>query len=57
MALADDVVNNIDRNELIELALAICNIDSPGPTEAQVAEYIFNWFQKEEVRDGVRPEY
>ena len=50
MALADDVVKKIDRNELIELALAICNIDSPGPTEAQVAEYIFNWFQKQGFR-------
>ena len=47
MALADDVVKKIDRDELINLALTICNIDTPGPTEAKVAEYVFDWFQKE----------
>ncbi len=50
MTLDNVVIRNIDRNELVELALAICNIDSPGPTEAQVAEYIYEWFQKEGFR-------
>jgi acetylornithine deacetylase/succinyl-diaminopimelate desuccinylase-like protein len=47
MSLADDVVKNIDRNELNELALSICNIDSAGPTEAAVAERVFEWLKKE----------
>ena len=41
MSLGDDVVKNIDRNELNELALSICNIDSAGPSEAAVAERVF----------------
>jgi acetylornithine deacetylase/succinyl-diaminopimelate desuccinylase-like protein len=47
MSLGDDVVKNIDRNELNELALSICNIDSAGPTEAAVAERVFEWLKKE----------
>jgi acetylornithine deacetylase/succinyl-diaminopimelate desuccinylase-like protein len=47
MSLADDFVKNIDRNELNELALSICNIDSAGPTEAAVAERVFEWLKKE----------
>jgi hypothetical protein len=47
MSLGDDPVKNIDRNELNELALRICNIDSAGPTEAAVAERVFEWLKKE----------
>jgi acetylornithine deacetylase/succinyl-diaminopimelate desuccinylase-like protein len=47
MSLADDAANLVDRNELVNLALAICNIDSAGPTEARVAEYIYDWLKHE----------
>lgn len=47
MSLADDAVARIDPKELIDFALTICNIDSAGPTEARVAEYIFEWLKKE----------
>lgn len=47
MSLGDDAVKNIDRNELNELALGMCNIDSAGPTEAAVAERVFEWLKKE----------
>src|SRR5262249_60790328 len=43
MSLAEDAVKRINRQELIDLALTICNIDSAGPTEARVAEYIYEW--------------
>ncbi len=47
MSLADDVVARIDRDELVQLALEVCNIDSPGPTEAPVAEYVYQWLLRE----------
>ncbi|HEY7163893.1 MAG TPA: M20/M25/M40 family metallo-hydrolase [Candidatus Binatia bacterium] len=47
MSSADDAVKLIDRQELIDLALTICNIDSAGPTEARVAEYIYDWIRNE----------
>ena len=47
MSLADDVVKRISRDELIEFAQSMCNIDSAGPTEAPVAEYMYQWLQKE----------
>ena len=47
MSLADEAVARIDRNELIELALTICNIDSSGPTEGPVGGYIYDWLKKE----------
>ena len=39
-SVADDVVALIDRDELIDLALENCNIDSSVPHEAEVAEHI-----------------
>src|SRR5262249_60691666 len=45
MSLAEDSVKRINRQELIDLALTICNIDSAGPTEARVAEYIYEWLR------------
>jgi len=47
MSLADDAVACIDRNELIDFALTICNIDSAGPTEGRVAEHIYQWLKRE----------
>ncbi len=47
MSSADEVVARIDRNELVDFALTICNIDSAGPTERRVAEYLCEWLQKE----------
>lgn len=43
MSLADAAVAQIDRDELVQFALAICNIDSPGMEERPVAEYIYQW--------------
>jgi acetylornithine deacetylase/succinyl-diaminopimelate desuccinylase-like protein len=34
---------NIDANELADLALALCNIESPAGQEREVGEYVFNW--------------
>jgi acetylornithine deacetylase/succinyl-diaminopimelate desuccinylase-like protein len=47
MSLAEDSAKRIDRKELIDLALTICNIDSAGPTEAPVAEHIYEWLRTE----------
>jgi len=47
MTLADDAVSRIDKEELINFALTICNIDSAGPTEAAVAEHIAGWLRDE----------
>ena len=43
----DEIVARIDRDELVRLALTICNIDSSGPTEAPVAKVIAEWFTTE----------
>src|SRR5262249_34245392 len=50
MGLADEAVGHIDRDALIELALDICNIDSPGPAEAPVAEDVDQWLLREGFR-------
>jgi acetylornithine deacetylase/succinyl-diaminopimelate desuccinylase-like protein len=47
MSVADDIVDLIDRDQLVSLALEICNIDSPGPFEAEVAEFIYQWLAKQ----------
>jgi len=47
MSIADDVVARIDRDELVRFALEICNIDSPVPYEAEVAEHLYQWLAKE----------
>jgi len=44
---ADDIVAKISRDELVQLALDVCNIDSAGPTEAAVARFVGDWLQKE----------
>ena len=45
--MADDIVGLIDRDQLVQLALEICNIDSAGPFEAEVAEFIYQWLRRE----------
>src|SRR5258708_32236158 len=47
MSLAEDAAKRVDRKELVDLALTICNIDSAGPTEARVAAYIYEWLRTE----------
>jgi acetylornithine deacetylase/succinyl-diaminopimelate desuccinylase-like protein len=47
MSVADDVVARIDRDQLVQFALEICNIDSAGPFEAQVAEHLYQWLKRE----------
>lgn len=37
----------IDRDELVELALALCNIESPAGEEAEVGHFIYGWMEKE----------
>jgi hypothetical protein len=45
MSTAEDVVAKIDRDELVELVLKICNIDSPAGYEAEVANYLDGWMR------------
>jgi acetylornithine deacetylase/succinyl-diaminopimelate desuccinylase-like protein len=40
---AEDVVGRIDKAELIDLTLQVCNIDSAGPNEAPVADFVAEW--------------
>ncbi len=47
MPLGDDAVSRIHKEELVNFALTICNIDSAGPTEAPVAEHISAWLKEE----------
>ncbi len=47
MTLADAAVGYINRDALIQLALDICNIDSAGTQEVAVAEYLYDWLQRE----------
>lgn len=46
----DDIVKGIDKQELVQLALEVCNIDSAGPSEKPVADYVTAWFRKEGFR-------
>jgi acetylornithine deacetylase/succinyl-diaminopimelate desuccinylase-like protein len=45
--IADEVVRLIDRDELIELVLDVCNIDSPSGHECDVAERFYAWMKAE----------
>jgi acetylornithine deacetylase/succinyl-diaminopimelate desuccinylase-like protein len=38
---------SIDPDELVELTLALCNIESPAGQEASVGEYVHAWMQRE----------
>jgi acetylornithine deacetylase/succinyl-diaminopimelate desuccinylase-like protein len=44
---ADDVVSCIDQDELVRLALEVCNIDSAGINEAAVAQFVGTWLYNE----------
>lgn len=37
----------INREELVELALNLCNIESPAGQEAEVGQFVFDWMRKE----------
>lgn len=37
----------IDRDELVELALDLCNIESPPGEEGEVGEFVFQWMRRE----------
>jgi len=45
--LADRAVAAIDRQELIDLTLRLCNIDSAGPHEGEAAEAVYDWLRRE----------
>jgi acetylornithine deacetylase/succinyl-diaminopimelate desuccinylase-like protein len=38
---------SIDRDELVELTLTLCNIESPAGEEAAVGEFVFEWLRRE----------
>jgi acetylornithine deacetylase/succinyl-diaminopimelate desuccinylase-like protein len=49
----------INRDELVDLALALCNIESPAGQEAEVGEYVFDWMKREGFKArkiGMMPE-
>lgn len=48
----DDVVARIDRDEVVELALALGNIDSPTGSEGAAGQYVFDWL----ASNGFRPQ-
>jgi len=41
------VLDHIHEDEVIELALALANIDSPTGREGEVAEFIYQWLERE----------
>jgi acetylornithine deacetylase/succinyl-diaminopimelate desuccinylase-like protein len=43
----DDVDQAIDRDELVQLTLDMCNIESPAGREAEIGAFVFNWMQEE----------
>ncbi|MGI8525553.1 MAG: M20/M25/M40 family metallo-hydrolase [Pseudolabrys sp.] len=47
MSIGDDVVGHIDRDELVNFALEVCNIDSAVPHEVNVAEHLYQWLGRE----------
>src|SRR5438309_7025656 len=42
-ATPDDVLARIDPNEVVDLALALGNIDSPTGSEGPAGEFVFRW--------------
>ena len=44
----DDIVARIDRQEVIDLALALGNIDSPTGSEGPAGEYVHGWLEEHE---------
>lgn len=49
----DRVLAEIDRNELVDLALTLGNIDSPPGQEKEVAEHVEAWLQREGLKTSV----
>ena len=47
----DDVIAHIDRQELVELALALGNIDSPTGSEGPAGQYVYDWL----ASNGFKP--
>lgn len=47
----EDVLARIDRQEVIELALALGNIDSPTGSEGPAGQYVYDWL----ARNGFEP--
>ncbi len=42
----EEVVARIDRQELVELALALGNIDSPTGSEGPAGQYVYEWLER-----------
>ena len=42
----EDVLSRIDRQELIDLALALGNIDSPNGSEGAAGQFVYEWLDK-----------
>ena len=47
----DDVVARIDPQEVVELALALGNIDSPTGSEGPAGQFVYDWLE----RNGFAP--
>ena len=50
--LVETVLSRIKREDLLELALALGNIESPTGYEGQACNYVYDWMR----REGFRPE-
>ncbi len=48
---ADEIVRRIDRQEVIDLALTLGNIDSPTGSEGAAGQFVYEWL----ARRGFRP--
>ena len=48
---ANDVVASINPQEVVDLALALGNIDSPTGSEGPAGEFVFNWL----TQNGFKP--
>ena len=46
MSITDDVLALIRRDELVQFALEICNIDSAIGHEGRVGEHLHDWMQR-----------
>jgi hypothetical protein len=42
----DDVIKRVDRQEVINLALALGNIDSPTGSEGVACHYVYDWLSQ-----------
>jgi acetylornithine deacetylase/succinyl-diaminopimelate desuccinylase-like protein len=47
----NDVVARIDRQEVVDLALALGNIDSPTGSEGVAGQFVYDWLE----RNGFQP--